>query len=457
MFYGLKKTTRLRRERAAVVVFSVEDTGRLCHAHPIYALTLALLNGRRSEGELLEILAQLLSLPAEGSEALLSKMLADFADFVDGSPTPADTSHRYEPIDYLYRPAGAPMSRLSGPVGIAWLVTERCPYDCIYCCIRTLPAGAPPEDELTTEEARRFLEDCVATGVESMIFHGGEPFLRPDLPELMGFLLSHGVHVMTSTKLRLREGVVARLAEIGLAELQLSVDSPTSEIADRMVRQPNYLDRAYHNVALLLRHGIAPRVNTVVTSENVAGIPRLVREMTAAGVRRFALANYIRSPHKHDDRLFPRHDELVRMSEEVERIAASSDGEVRVEMCSLVSPREASLACDEYSRCSGGKSGLAVGANGKVSICDRLLADDDAIVGDVRQSSLADIWNGEKLKRLLAPSEEDFAGTACASCGLKAMCDERIRCYYRSKQIARRLFAPDYLCGRLPPPPIRFF
>lgn len=457
MYYGLKKSTRLRREREAVVVFSAEDTGRLCHAHPIYALTLTLLNGRRSEKELVAILAELLSFPAERSEALLSKMLADFADFVVGSPAPADTLRRYEPADFLYRPTGTALSRLSAPISVAWLVTERCPYDCIYCCIRTLPAGAPAAGELTTEEARRFLEDCVATGVESMIFHGGEPFLRPDLPELMGFLISLGVHVKTSTKLRLREKVVARLAEIGLAELQLSIDSPTPETADRMVRQPNYLDKAFHNVELLLRYGIAPRVNTVVTSENVAEIPRLVREMIAAGVRRFALANYIRSAHKHDDRLFPRYDELVKMAEEVERIGASSNGEVAIDMCSLESPRDASLAGGEYSQCSGGKSGLAVGADGRVSICDRLLTDDEAIVGDVRQSSLAEIWNGEKLKRFLAPTEEDFAGTACASCGLKAMCDERVRCYYRSKLITRRLFAPDYLCGRLPPPPLRFF
>jgi radical SAM protein with 4Fe4S-binding SPASM domain len=457
MYFGLDKKARLWKEKECVVLFSVEDTGRLRYIHPIYALLLALCNGRRTGEDLQQVLIEAFDFSAERAAEMFAKAVSDFTDFLIVSPGPFPGAERYDPLDFLYKPAGDPnLRRLSAPVAIAWLVTERCPFDCVYCCIQTLPAAERANGELTPEETRAFLEDCVATGVQAFTFHGGEPFLRRDLPELIGYLVRHGVAVKASTKLALPADVVRRLAEAGLEEMQVSIDTPDAAAADRLVGRRRYLAGALRNVELLRRHGIEPKVNTVVTSRNVRDVPQLIRLVAARGVRKVTLSGYLRSFWKHADDLFPGLDELFAMAEAVTDLQAELPG-VEVDLPPLEDPRDLSLGQEGFSACSGGRSGLVVGADGRVSICDRLLPFAGAVVGQVPGSPLREIWNGERLRAFVVPEETAFTGTQCASCGLREQCDWRIRCYYRSQMIDRRLFGPDYLCPVAPPPPLRFF
>jgi len=447
----------MRKEPQCVVLFSAEDTGSLRYLHPVYGVLLALCNGQRSGEDLLQVLTEAFGLPAERASELLTRLLTDLGSYVVPSPEPVAGPDRYDPVEFLYQPVGNPdLRRLTAPIYVAWLITERCPFDCVYCCIKTLPAASAAEGEMNRDGALRFLADCVASGVQAFTFHGGEPFLRKDMPELIRYLLSNGVFVTLSTKLSLSEGTVADLEDAGVEEMQVSVDTPDAEAADRMVGHPNYLQGAFRNIERLQRHGIGVKTNTVVTRRNVRDVPRLIRLLAGRGVRKISLSGYLRSSWKHDDDLLPGGDELAAMAREVDALRPELPG-VEIKMCPLQDPRDISLAAEGLSACSGGKSGLVVGADGRVSICDRLLSFDEAVVGNVTHESLAEIWNGERLRAFIDPDEEAFAGTECAGCGLKQTCDRRIRCYYRSRMIRQRLFAPDHLCPVVPAPSLRFF
>lgn len=457
MYYGLKATTRLRKEPECAVLFSAEDTGTLHYVHPLYALLLALCDGERRREDLEQVLVEAFSFDAADADTMVETALREFAEYFDARPRPFATRRSHDPVEFLYKPEGDPaLRRLSAPISIAWLVTERCPYDCVYCCIRTRSPSAGADGELTQAQARAFLEDCVATGVEALTVHGGEPFLRKDLPELLGFLIGEGVHVSISTKLPLAVPVVARLAEAGLDSMQVSLDSPHPEEADRIVGRPGYLAVALRNVALLEEHGIEPRVNVVVTRRNIGDIPRLIRRLAASGVGKVTLSGYLRSFWKHDDALLPGGEALAALGRQVDALARELP-EVEVSMCPTVSPRQSSLASEGLSACSGGKSGLVVGADGRVSICDRLVTFEELCVGNVLDASLAEIWNGEALWRLLDPDRAAFEGTACERCNLFEQCNRRVRCYYRTKMVDDRTYGPDYLCPVVPAPPIAFF
>jgi radical SAM protein with 4Fe4S-binding SPASM domain len=457
MYYGLNKKARLWREKECVVLFSVEETGQLRYVHPIYALLLALCNGRRTGEDLRQVLIEAFGLSAERAAEMVGKAVSDFEDFLIESPAPFQAVERYDPVDFLYKPVGDPnLRRLRAPIAIAWLVTERCPFDCVYCCIRTRPAASPADGEMTPEQSMAFLEDCVMTGVQAFTFHGGEPFLRRDLPELIGYLVRSGVAVTASTKLALPEPIVRHLGEAGLEEMQVSIDTADAAAADDLVGHSNYLAGALRNIELLQRHGIEAKTNTVVTRRNVRDIPQLIRLVAARGVRKISLSGYLRSFWKPADDLFAESDELFAMAAAVTALQAELP-EVEIGLPSLMDPRDLSLGQEGLSACSGGKSGLVVGADGRVSICDRLLPFSEAVVGQVTSSPLQEIWDGERLRALIMPDQQAFAGTRCASCGLREKCDWRIRCYYRSRMIDGRLFGPDYLCPVVPPPPIRFF
>ena len=54
----------------------------------------------------------------------------------------------------------------------------RCPY-CYFC------ASEPLTDEMRTDEFTRLWPDIVALRPRKVVFTGGEPFLRPDLLDLL--------------------------------------------------------------------------------------------------------------------------------------------------------------------------------------------------------------------------------------------------------------------------------
>lgn len=458
MYYGLKDTTRLHKEKACTVIFDADNVGRLKYTHPMQALVLSLCDGERTKRDLVRMMRDGLAYEERKAESLVESTLTDLDAFVDVSPSHRPVRRRrYDPVDFVYRPEGDPdITRLTVPVELAWMVTYRCPFDCVYCCVPTVSMDTPTPGELTTSEAMAFVEDCVQTGVLVVRIHGGEPFVREDLPDLLAPLLANDIFLIVSTKLALREKVVARLAAMGLEELQLSIDSTDDATASRLVARPNFLRGFYHNVELTQRYGIAPKANVVVTSMNIDHIPTLIRDCVARGVRRFHLQGYLRSPHKHSDAFFASRDKLQWLTEQTALIRKEYPY-LRIDDAETMSSREIALCKDGMSSCSGGKTGFVIGGDGSVSFCDRLIGNSEAIVGNVKESSLMDIWHGYALKQFTDPAPEKFEGTACSGCGMMSACNKRMRCYYRVQIVDKKFFGPDYHCPKVPEPAARFF
>ena len=65
---------------------------------------------------------------------------------------------------------------------VVWNVTRRCNLKCIHCYAHA--RDIPYENELSTQEARNLIDDLANMGVPVLLFSGGEPLLRKDLPEL---------------------------------------------------------------------------------------------------------------------------------------------------------------------------------------------------------------------------------------------------------------------------------
>src|SRR5580692_11211534 len=62
-------------------------------------------------------------------------------------------------------------------------MTYRCPLHCPYC---SNPTRYPSrQTELTTEEWKRVIDEASELGVLHVLFSGGEPLLRSDLPDLV--------------------------------------------------------------------------------------------------------------------------------------------------------------------------------------------------------------------------------------------------------------------------------
>lgn len=110
----------------------------------------------------------------------------------------------------------------SGPV-VVWNSTRTCNLRCIHCYMES--DAQKYEGELTTEEAKRFIDDLAEFRVPVLLFSGGEPLIRPDFFELAAYAASKGIRPTLSTNGTLITPEVAqKIKEIGVGYVGISLD-----------------------------------------------------------------------------------------------------------------------------------------------------------------------------------------------------------------------------------------
>jgi MoaA/NifB/PqqE/SkfB family radical SAM enzyme len=62
---------------------------------------------------------------------------------------------------------------------IAWELTAGCNLSCVHC--RGASTFEIPQGELTTDEAKHFIDEIVEMGNPILIISGGEPLVRKDV------------------------------------------------------------------------------------------------------------------------------------------------------------------------------------------------------------------------------------------------------------------------------------
>ncbi|MBN2358345.1 MAG: radical SAM protein, partial [Deltaproteobacteria bacterium] len=83
------------------------------------------------------------------------------------------------------------------PVLVSFAVTRRCNLRCPHCYSESVEEPHPRE--LNTDEACAVIHDVAAAGTRMIIFDGGEPTLREDLPILVEHAAREGLAPLLGT------------------------------------------------------------------------------------------------------------------------------------------------------------------------------------------------------------------------------------------------------------------
>jgi mycofactocin radical SAM maturase len=114
---------------------------------------------------------------------------------------------------------------LDAPICLTWEVTYECNLRCAHCL--SASDHARPE-ELTTQEAKRLIDQWAEMKVFYINVGGGEPLTRPDFFELMDYSLDNGIGVKFSTNGTLIDDAAADwIASRDYLDVQISLDGST--------------------------------------------------------------------------------------------------------------------------------------------------------------------------------------------------------------------------------------
>ncbi len=162
------------------------------------------------------------------------------------------------------------------PFIVIWETTQACDLVCVHCraCAQPLRSKL----DLSTEEARRLVDEVATLEVPVFVLTGGDPLKRPDTFELVEYASSHGVRISltpSATPLLTQEAI-QELKQCGLARLAISLDGPTAEIHDGFRRVVGSFDWTLRAAHCARKAGLPLQINTTITRHNLSHLDAII-------------------------------------------------------------------------------------------------------------------------------------------------------------------------------------
>ena len=171
--------------------------------------------------------------------------------------------------------------KLGLPLSVHLDLTYRCNERCVHCYLDHDDHG-----EMTTAEITDVLTQLAHAGVFFLSLSGGEVLLRRDFFQIVEHArkLLFNVKIKTNATM-IGEKEAARLRELGVEQIQISVYSHRAAVHDAITKLPGSLDRTIRAIRFLKSQGLKVSISNVLMAGNFAdqqGVVGLAKELGVA-------------------------------------------------------------------------------------------------------------------------------------------------------------------------------
>lgn len=332
------------------------------------------------------------------------------------------------------------------PYLISWNVTGKCNLRCSHCYIDAFGPGERTVDELSTDEGIELIEQIAQLSPGAMlVFTGGEPLLREDLPVLVRKASNEGLVVVVGTNgTLLDDSMVSKLLNCGVRGVGISLDSlnPSKHDAFRGVR--GAWEKTMRGISACRKRGLEFQIQTTVTKENYGEIPNLIEYANEVGAKAFNLFFLVCtgrgqrmtdiSPQLYERML----SYLAKVQKDYSMLVrarcAPHYARISLQGNDSVSPETWSVGC------LAGTYYCRITPEGFVTPCPYLPIE----LGSIRKDSLTHIWKNSKV---LARLQNPRLMGRCGRCEYAAACGG---CRARAFAIRGDFMAEDPWCLHKP-------
>lgn len=183
----------------------------------------------------------------------------------------AKDKNDFEPFR-LNRLTVSPEFHLRSPLIVWFEVTKSCDLRCSHCYI---DAGHKRRNELSTREVFEVLDDFAAVGVFSVVFAGGEPYLRRDFPEILEYAAQLGFVIAIVTNGTFLTPELVRRIPRERCRVTLSVDGMDAHNVIRGGQSTFELMK--QRLFLLRQEGVPHSISTVISKANIHELETLLK------------------------------------------------------------------------------------------------------------------------------------------------------------------------------------
>ena len=300
---------------------------------------------------------------------------------------------------------------LAPPDRVSVNLTLRCNLSCTMC---TTCYDAP---ELSTAEVKSIIDQTATWGVEVFNPLGGEPFMRGDIEEILGYAVRRGFYVTVTTNGTLiTEKRAAAIATIPSDRLHFNISLDGDQEANDLVRSSGAWKRAIAGyrrireadaVAGNSRRKIL--ANTILHRHDLPRFEAVLDEQAALGFDGVQVLNLFRAgddPPPEAAALWFGVDDMPALAQLCERLARRAETQGPAGYRIDNRPDDLRAIPDYYRHrleplsapCWAGWKELYINADGAAIMCDGSLDFLAGHFGSVREQTLRELWRSPALR-----------------------------------------------------------
>ncbi len=349
---------------------------------------------------------------------------------------------------------------------MVWNVTSRCNLRCVHC----YASASQASPELDTGEGLEIVRQLADYGSPVVLFSGGEPLMRADLPQLIEAAVKSGMRAVISTNGTLIDRDASlRLADLGLSYVGVSLDGLPA-VNDAFRGMEGAFDAALRGIYNAMHAGIKVGLRFTMNRRNIGELPKIFDLLQQEGIPRICfyhlvytgrgkelMAEDLTHPQKREvlDLIMDRTRSLIEGGHPVEVLTVDNHADgpyLYLRLQREGSPR-AEAALELLKMNAGNSSGLGIGCinwDGEV-YPDQFWRHQR--LGSLRERPFAEIWDNPDNEFLMKlKNKKDHVTGRCRDCRWLTVCAGNFRaraeaatgdvwgedpaCYLSDKEIA---------------------
>jgi 12,18-didecarboxysiroheme deacetylase len=343
---------------------------------------------------------------------------------------------------------------------VVWNVTRRCNLKCVHCYAHAKSTSF--DKQLNTAQGKKLIDDLASFGAPVILFSGGEPLVRKDLPELAAYAVGKGMRAVVSSNGTLITPQMARiLKDIGLSYVGISLDGMQA-INDRFRGMHGAFEAALAGIQNSQNAGLKVGLRFTINKFNVCEIAKIFGLLAVMDIPRVCFyhlvyagrgTDLVKEDLNHDETRAAVDliiDETKRLyaqgkPKEVLTVDNHADGPYLYLRMLKESPVRARQVLKLLQWNEGNNSGRGIGC---ISWDGEVYADQfwrHYSFGNIREKPFSQIWldTSEPLMQKLKDKKKYVQGR-CARCRWLDICGGNFR--VRAEAVTGDVWAPDPAC-----------
>lgn len=346
---------------------------------------------------------------------------------------------------------------------IVWNITKRCNLKCKHCYSKS--TIVKDNNELSTEDGLKLIDDIASYGVPVLLFSGGEPLMRDDIFILLEYAKKKGLRTVLSTNgTLLNENTVKKLKETNISYIGISIDG-LQKTNDYFRGVDGSFQKAIQGIKYCNKHKIKVGLRFTINKYNMNEIESIFDLMIKEKIPRICFYHLVYSGRAHNliksdltheetrkviDLIIKKTKEIHNKGLKLEVLTVDNhcDGPYLYLKLLKEDPKRSKEVYELLKMNGGNSTGVGIGC---ISWDGEVYADQfwrDHSFGNIKKNNFSEIWNNIKdpiMKGLKNRKELLIKNTVkCRYCKWIDICNGNLR--ERAESVTGNIWGDDPSC-----------